>query len=163
MVAASTQSASGVPADAGLWLSRGIIVGVDGSESSVEALQRALRLGALAQTTVRAIAVWQPVPFGQWGTSVYKPAKDAAAILTTAVGRVCGDEVPEWFTAMAKQGSAANVLIEASTTADLLIVGTRGRAKVTGLLLGSVSSECLGRASCPVLVVNANDSHGPTK
>ena len=145
--------------DAGLWLSRGIIVGVDGSESSVEALQCALRLGALAQTTVRAVAVWQPVPFGKWGTPVYKPAKDAAAILTTAVDRVCGDEVPEWFTALATQGAPADALVEASANADLLIVGTRGRAKVTGMLLGSVSSACLARASCPVLVVNNGDTY----
>lgn len=141
------------------WLARGIIVGIDGSESSVEALRCAVRLGELANTTVRAIAVWQPVPFGKWGTSVYQPVKEASAILTAAVGRVLGDNVPDWFTAMPKQGAAADALIEASATSDLLIVGTRGRGKVTGLLLGSVSSACLGRADCPVLVATSRESH----
>lgn len=138
------------------WLSRGIIVGVDGSEASVEALRCALRLGALAGTTVSAIAVWQPVPFGMWTKSLYGPAKEAAAILTAAVDRVCGEDVPEWFTAMAKQGAAAKTLVDGSKDADLLIVGTRGRPKVAGILLGSVSSACVGQATCPVLIVNSS-------
>jgi nucleotide-binding universal stress UspA family protein len=136
-----------------LWLSRGIVVGIDGSQASVEALRCALRLGALAQTTVRAVAVWQPLPFGSWGSSPYRPAKDAAAKLTLAVEEVCGNDVPDWFTAMPLEGTAADVLIECSAGADLLIVGTRGRTKMAGLLLGSVSSTCVGKASCPVLVV----------
>jgi nucleotide-binding universal stress UspA family protein len=140
------------------WLSRGIIVGVDGSDASFEALRHALRLGQLAGCTVRAIAVWQPVPFGSWTTPLSKPARDAAAILTDAVGRACGDDVPEWFTATPRQGSAADVLIKDSKDADLLIVGTRGRGKVKGLLLGSVSSRCVGNAACPVLVVNTDAS-----
>jgi nucleotide-binding universal stress UspA family protein len=128
---------------------------VDGSQSSFEALQCALRLGALAGCTVRAIAVWQPVPFGSWTTSLYQPAADAAALLTAVVDRACGDDVPDWFTATTTQGAPSDVLIDGSKNADLLIVGTRGRGKVAGLLLGSVSSSCVGSATCPVLVVNA--------
>jgi nucleotide-binding universal stress UspA family protein len=137
------------------WLSRGIVVGLDGSEASHAALECALRLGVLAGCAVHAIAVWQPVPFGSWTTSLYQPAEDAAAVLTDAVGRACGDQVPDWFTATAAQGAPSDMLIEGSKNADLLIVGTRGRGKVTGLLLGSVSSRCVGKASCPVLVVNS--------
>ena len=140
------------------WLSRGIIVGVDGSDSSFEALLCALRLGELAGCTVRAIAVWQPVPFGSWTTPLYKPANDAASILTDAVGRACGDQVPDWFTATPREGMAAAILVNDSKDADLLIVGTRGRGKVKGLLLGSVSSQCVGNAACSVLVVKADSS-----
>jgi nucleotide-binding universal stress UspA family protein len=148
--ASNTSGAPGAP-----WLSRGIVVGVDGSDASIEALRCALRLGVLAGCTVRAIAVWQPVPFGSWTTPLSKPAEDAASVLIDAVGRTCADQVPEWFTATTRQGTAADVLNEESKDADLLIVGTRGRGKVKGLLLGSVSSSCLGTATCPVLVVNA--------
>ena len=42
--------------------------------------------------------------------------------------------------------------------ADLQIIGTRGRGKVNGLLLGSVRSSCVGNAACSVLVVNADAS-----
>jgi nucleotide-binding universal stress UspA family protein len=136
------------------WLNRGIVVGIDGSDASVEALRCALRLGALASTTVRAVAVWQPVPFGKWGTPASLPAEDAAAILTRVVERVCGDRVPDFFTAMPKQGAPAEALIASAAGADLLIVGTRGRSKIAGLILGSVSAACVGGARCPVLVVN---------
>jgi nucleotide-binding universal stress UspA family protein len=155
----SVTSLTAAPNDSGAtrarWLSRGIVVGVDGSDASIEALRCALRLGELAGCTVRAIAVWQPVPFGSWTTPLSRPAEDAASVLVDAVGGTCGDQVPEWFTATTRQGTAADVLNEESKDADLLIVGTRGRGKVKGLLLGSVSSSCLGTATCPVLVVNA--------
>ena len=152
----ATSKHSGVPAAP--WLSRGIVVGVDGSDASLEALRCALRLGELAGCTVRAIAVWQPVPFGSWTTPLSKPAEDAASVLIEAVGQACGDQVPQWFTATPRQGTAADVLINDSKDADLLIVGTRGRGKVKGLLLGSVSARCVGNATCPVLVVNAETS-----
>ncbi|WP_218221914.1 universal stress protein [Nesterenkonia sp. Act20] len=57
-------------------------------------------------------------------------------------------------------GSPAGVLSEASRTATLLVIGTRGHGGFAGLLLGSVSQAVLSRAVCPVLVI---PTHKPRK
>ena len=50
-------------------------------------------------------------------------------------------------------GHPAVVLVDASRTADLLVVGNRGHGAFTGMLTGSVSMHCVNNANCPVVVV----------
>jgi nucleotide-binding universal stress UspA family protein len=51
----------------------------------------------------------------------------------------------------------ARLLLDSARTADVLVVGSRGRGGFTGLLLGSVSAQCAQHASCPVVIVHAAD------
>ena len=52
-------------------------------------------------------------------------------------------------------GDPAVELARLSHHADLLVLGSHGHGKAAGLLLGSVVSECLRHAACPVVVIPA--------
>ena len=137
-----------------------IVVGIDGSERSDLALRWALALAAPSQAPVEAVLVWQyPValawPAGwTYGSTIDFAEADAETQLGAAIERVVGAQRPTWLLPIARQGDPAQILIEASTGAGLLVVGNRGRGGFTGLLLGSVSAACAKHAHCPVLGVH---------
>ena len=56
------------------------------------------------------------------------------------------------------QGYPARALLDAVTEADLLVVGSRGRGGMVGMLLGSVSQHAVTNARCPVVVVRGESS-----
>jgi nucleotide-binding universal stress UspA family protein len=57
-------------------------------------------------------------------------------------------------------GGATEVLVEAAKSAELLVVGSRGHGSFAGLLLGSVSQQCVQHAPCPVVIVR-HQATGP--
>ena len=59
--------------------------------------------------------------------------------------------------ARAVEGNAAQVLLDASDGADLLVVGSRGHGGFTEALLGSVSQHCVHHAHCPVVVIRGQE------
>ncbi|NML51775.1 universal stress protein [Streptomyces sp. R302] len=133
-----------------------MVVGVDGSPDSYEALRWA---ADQARLTGAKLEVWgaYDVP-GATGRSA--PAVDAAydaaharQVMTEEIRGVLdrtGDVPLEEHVA---RGNPAGVLTEASKGADLLVVGSRGRGGFASLLLGSVSQQCALHASCPVVIV----------
>ncbi|WP_136709123.1 universal stress protein [Agromyces sp. H66] len=135
----------------------GIVVGVDGSESSVSALRYAADLAPKLGLRVRALAVWNyPVYFygGYYPQLDWTPEDDADRIVARATEEVFGTEVPEWFATRTRQGRPAESLIEESGHAEMIVVGSRGHGGFAGLLLGSVSAAVAEHARCPVLVVH---------
>jgi nucleotide-binding universal stress UspA family protein len=78
---------------------------------------------------------------------------DSAAVLGEALAGQAVDHPDVKVTEQLVHGPAANALLDASRTAQLLVVGSRGRGAFRGLLLGSVSRAVLHHTECPVAVV----------
>jgi nucleotide-binding universal stress UspA family protein len=147
-----------------------IIVGVDGSEGSRSVLQWAARTAAARGAGCRAIAAWQ------YPASAVTPAAPARLPGAEEMDeRTCDDVrtvVREELGADADRveveagrGPAASVLLAAAAraTTDMLVVGARGLGGFAGLLLGSVSQECVEHSPRPVVVLRGNPdpSDGP--
>jgi nucleotide-binding universal stress UspA family protein len=132
-----------------------IVIGVDGSEESVTALRRGIRIANALNASIEAVSAWRyPSGYAAVGESEYSPLDDANAILSGASKSVFGTKNPAWFTTATFEGNAADILIEQSRGAEMLIVGSRGHGGIAGVLLGSVSAMCAEHGHCPVLVIH---------
>ena len=132
-----------------------IVVGVDGSEGSVEALRHAQRLAGPLDAVVVAMACWEyPRMYDGYVIMGIEGFEERAGqILDESITKAFGPEKPANVRPRLMQGPARDMLIQASKDADMLIVGRRGHGGFGGLLMGSVSSACVAHAHCPVLVV----------
>jgi nucleotide-binding universal stress UspA family protein len=145
---------------------RPIVVGVDSTTAAERALDRALLEGQRSGRQVRVVHAWQaPVWVGGALGYVYDYDVFASGIgtesdarqlteelVTKARGRQVSDE-PVDVTVEVVEGSAGQVLVEASHDAALLVVGGRGHGPLTSALLGSATAHALHHAECPVMVV----------
>ncbi|AMM20175.1 hypothetical protein AX769_08345 [Frondihabitans sp. PAMC 28766] len=95
--------------------------------------------------------------YGSWS-----PRDDAENLATTARTYLFPGQVPGWFSTVTAEGMPARVLLEQSTGADMLIVGSRGHGGFAGLLLGSVSTAVAEHASCPVLIMRTAPTSSPS-
>jgi nucleotide-binding universal stress UspA family protein len=147
-----------------------VVVGVDGSAGSNEALRWALAEARLRKARLRALHSWvylHPVvpllvgyPFTR--ETVEPAAADAAADARQTAEAILEQAAVELgelddieLERVIVQGSAAQALIDAVSERDLLVVGSRGHGGFAGLLLGSVSQQCAQHAPCPVVIVRA--------
>ena len=138
-----------------------LLVAIDGSEGALRALDWACHYAALAGCDVDAVHVWgYPDPGPRTGIS--EPYEDmqleAAQVLHDTVKRYVDEHHPAaGIHARLVQGPVADVLVDESHRADLLVVGRRGRSAIAASLLGSVSRNVAERAACPVVVVHPHD------
>jgi nucleotide-binding universal stress UspA family protein len=136
-----------------------IVVGVDGSRDSEQALRWSARVAANLGARITVVTAWEfPASYGWAGLapSDWSPAQDMDRAVADTVAAVFGDQPPAGLTVEVRQGGAAKVLLDASADAVMLIVGSRGHGGFAGLLIGSVSASVAEHASCPVLVVHGD-------
>jgi nucleotide-binding universal stress UspA family protein len=138
-----------------------IVVGVDGSAASIQALRWARTLAATTASTIEAVMITPVAPpyawaGAFWGAAPGEPDPDLTAekILTGTVDAAFGAERPHDLELTVTRGGAAEVLVSSSQSALMIVVGSRGHGGFAGLLLGSVSAAVAEHASCPVLVVH---------
>jgi nucleotide-binding universal stress UspA family protein len=140
----------------------GIVVGIDGSEGSREALRFAAAEARLRNEHLRVVSAWH-VPTALYagaGSGFVAPVEEED--LSRATRQAVEAELAEVLGADAdvdvimREGNAAHVLIEESTDATLLVVGSRGHGGFTGLLIGSVGQQCAAHARCPVVIVHGS-------
>lgn len=100
---------------------------------------------------------WGVMSAGMGGVApTADPEADARKVLAATVREAFGENQPVGMRLTVREGNPAEVLIEASRTALMLVVGSRGHGGFAGLLLGSVSAACTEHATCPVVVVHGN-------
>lgn len=136
-----------------------IVVGVDGSDESQAALRWALEEARLRGATVRAVYAWRDPYVLAPGYGLPEDfefdalREKAVERLDVVVAGVVGTQSDVPIEAVVAEGPAGSVLVEAAEDAEILVVGSRGHGGFVGLLLGSVSQQCVTHAPCPVLVV----------
>ena len=133
-----------------------IVVGVDGSPLARSALEFAIeeaRLRGARLHVTYAYPAMASALTGSTGKDYYEQVEsDARELLQGLVGDAPSTEGVdvEWI---AVPGNPSEVLIEASKDSVLLVVGSRGVGGFMGLVMGSVSTQCVHYSHCPVLVV----------
>jgi nucleotide-binding universal stress UspA family protein len=133
-----------------------IVVGVDGSEGSKQALRWAAKQAGYTGATLEVVTAWDyPVTYG-WvpvPPEDYALADFAEKSLNEAISEVFGADVPENIERRVVEGHPAEVLVAASKDAELLVVGSRGYGGFADALLGSVSTYCVHHAHGAITVI----------
>jgi len=122
-----------------------IVVGIDGSEDSTEALRPAQRLAEPLHADVKATACWEyPQLYDGYAVMGMEGFDErAGVILDAAITKAFGPEKPANVKRRVVEGEARSTLIEASKDADMLVVGRRAHGVFGGLLIRSVNSACV--------------------
>ncbi len=130
-----------------------IVVGVDGSSQSLEALHWASQYASLCGGELRAVIVWEHLAgFGYFAENGERLEREARHTLERSIQKAFGRSHAIPVEMRVVRGNPTPVLIAESADAQLLVVGHRGYGGFAGLLLGSVGENCVRHATCSVVV-----------
>ncbi|WP_329268334.1 universal stress protein [Streptomyces sp. NBC_01451] len=140
----------------------GIVVGIDGSEASREALRWATRQAHALHTDVVAVHAWEPTgprlaPYAPVSARP-TPAEQrerAAQLLSSTLREVFGPRIDSAVHAVVVEGPPARVLLQQARGALLLALGRSPRGSYDQLATGPVARACLRQATVPVVAVPA--------
>lgn len=135
-----------------------IVVGLDGSANSLAAARWAYDEAQLRRAAVEAVTTWdrsrpRHLPDRSRHMTDREIVEACERMQQQQLADLQGGAVS--VVTRTAQGDPAEVLTELSQSADMLVVGARGRSGLAGLLLGSASLACSQHAACPVTVVPA--------
>jgi nucleotide-binding universal stress UspA family protein len=139
---------------------RTVVVGVDGSKLSTKAIDFAFEQAEAIGGRVVAVHAWNS-PFSTYenglGELLFDNAEVRQASEVLVSESLAGPRSDHPDTAVDVElipGQPARAILHAAGSADLVVVGSRGRGGFTGLLLGSTSQQVLHHATCPVAIVH---------
>jgi nucleotide-binding universal stress UspA family protein len=130
-------------------------VGVDGSDGSRRALRWALAEAVLRGATVETVTAW-PTRDQVFGEQVEAERAMLAAqdtqnrLVLEELGRLAD---PPVVTSHVVHGDAVEALLNLSSRAELVVVGSHETSSMRHVMLGSVSEACSRMADCPVVVL----------
>lgn len=133
--------------------SRRVVVGVDGSTGSRKALEFAFDHASRSGSSVTAIHAWRNLARGFPGSGLIEEIQAAERVLAEALAGFADLYPDVEVTTEAIPMAPQRALADASTAAELVVVGSRGLGAFAGLLLGSVGQSVLHHGHCPVAVV----------
>ncbi|HEY3009530.1 MAG TPA: universal stress protein [Micromonosporaceae bacterium] len=140
-----------------------VVVGVDGSESSLAAVRVAVREAGLRRRSLRVVHafVWPLVQGSMTGLVQREPdtvlRRDAEQIVRDAVAEAAKADPDVAVTGDLVTGRAGGTLVDASREAALIVLGDRGLGGFAGLLVGSIAVQVAAHGACPVLVVRGRE------
>ncbi|GAB2727776.1 universal stress protein [Streptomyces bullii] len=130
-----------------------VIAAVDGSDDSLRALEWALDAARRRAAPLRVVHVRQYAPWAQPEVLAAAPPTDEDPVLGPVRAQLEGRAARPVTEYVGLEGAPSAVLPELGSSAQLLVLGSRGRGGFASLLLGSKGMACARDAECPVVVV----------
>lgn len=138
-----------------------LIVGIDDSKPSLQALDWAIAEAAYRGAPLRLVHVLESYQGGMPPDPGTKPPQEVVAerVISSAVKRVADTDSSVRVSSTKASGNPVEELLREAESAFAIVVGTRGRGGITGMLLGSTSLGVAAHAKCPVYVVRGADKN----